>query len=197
MNVSIVEMVMAMVVFGIILASAVLPTVQVLVTYQEVDRCAQSLLAESAALVRAEQLLEAVWRDPNAPAGHGALLNAQAHQFQIGNWEWRGTGTQLQQQWQSGGWARLAEPVQTFAFEYLMNTGEWRTSVPSGSLAEIVAARFDWADPNSALSYGSQWVFPDYCFAAGLIGVHPVSFAPPYYRSDYERSAVFSLGMWP
>jgi hypothetical protein len=197
MNVSLIEMVLAIALSGLILASAILPTTQVMVTYQQAEWDWQTMLAHAAAALRVEQLLDAIWRDPNAPGGHAALGAAQAHQIQVGNWELRANGTQLQQQRQSGGWAQLVAPAQAFAFRYLLGSGEWKASVGTSKLGDVVAARFDWTDPDSGLPYGGVWVLPDHSFSAGLISVYPTSTAPPYYRSDYEQTMTLSLGTWP
>lgn len=197
MNVSLIEMVLAIALSGLILASAILPTMQVMVAYQDAELNGQTMLAQSAAAVRAEQLAGAVWRDPNAPDGHATLQTASASLLQVGDWQLRTSGDQVQQRRSTGSWAPVAEPVQGFTFQYLLDDGTWTAAPAAGQLADVIAIRFSWSDSDSGLPYGGLVVTPDCTFAAGTISLETPSVSNPYRRTDYTQTMRLSLGTWP
>jgi len=197
MNVSLIEMVLAIALSGLILASAILPTTQVMVAYQDAELEGRTMLAQTAAAVRAEQLVGAIWRDPNAPDGHATLQAALASQLQVGAWQLRASGNRLEQQRSTGGWAPIAQPVQGFSFQYLLDSGTWTAAPAAGELADVIAIRFAWSDPDSGLPYGGLVVTPDCSFAAGTISLETPSVSNPYRRTDYTRTMTLSLGRWP
>ena len=129
MNASLLEMVLAIALSGLIFASALIPTTQSMVAYQEAELDLQSMTAQTLALARAEQLAGAIWRDPNAPPDGAGLSAAAADQMQVGTWGLRQNGGHLEQQRQAAGWAVLAPAVQNFSFQYLLRSGVW-TAAP-------------------------------------------------------------------
>jgi hypothetical protein len=196
MNVSLIEMVLAIALSGLILASAILPTTQVIVTYQEAELDGQTMMAQSAAALRAATLVNSIWRDPNAPAGYAALQAANPNAFRVGDWQWRASGGRVEQRGQSGGWAVLATPVDAVSLQYLLGDGTW-TSAPGGSrLSDVIAIRFNWTDPDCSLAYGGIRVPPDRSFAAGVVSLPTPSTTNPYRRADYTRSTTLPLGTW-
>jgi hypothetical protein len=182
---------------GLILASAIIPTTQVMVAYQDAELNGQTMLAQTAATVRAEQLIGAVWRDPNAPDGHATLQAATASQLQVGDWQLRASGNRLEQQRSAGGWTPLAQPVQGFSFQYLLDDGTWTAAPAAGQFADVIVIRFTWTDADSGLPYGGLVVTPDCSFAAGGIDLETPSIGTPYRRADYTRTMTLSLGTWP
>ncbi len=198
MNVSLIEMVLAIALSGLILASAIIPTTQVIVTYQEAELDGQTMLAQSAAALRAATLVNSIWRDPNAPDGHAALETAKDDSLRVGDWRLRAKSGRLEQRGEPGDWATLATPVSAFSLQYLLGSGTW-TSAPHDDDDDgdyVIAIRFNWNDPDSGLAYGGVLVSPDCAFAAGLVNLPTPSTANPYRRADYTRSTTLSLGSW-
>ncbi len=197
MNVSLIEMVFAIALSGVILASAIIPTTQVMIAYQDAELDGQIMLMQSAAAVRAQQVANAVWRDPNAPDGHATLQSATAGQLQVGDWQLRAANGRLEQQRQATGWKTIAEPVQSFAFAYLLTSGVWTAAPAAGELGSVIVVRCGWNDSRSGLSYGATAVVPDRCFSAGVLSLERPSTGTAYRRADYERHSTLTLGTWP
>lgn len=197
MNASLLEVVLAIFLSGVIFASALIPTTQSMVAYQEAELNQQSMTAQMLALARVEQLAGAIWRDPNAPPDGAALTVAAASQLQVGTWEFRQSSSVLQQQRQAAGWSGLAGPVQNFSFQYLLRTGVWTATPAPADLANVLAVRCGWTDPAGGRPYGGVLVAPDHAFAAGLVSLAVPSHTTPYHRADYALQITLTLGSWP
>jgi hypothetical protein len=197
MSASLLEMVLAIVLSGLIFASALIPTTQSLAAYEEAQLGLQNMTAQTLALTRAEQLVGAIWRDPNAPPDGANLQAAVADRLQVGTWELRQSGGRVEQQRQAAGWSPLATPVQSFSFQYLLRTGVWTAAPASGDLAKVLAVRYGWTDPTGGLPYGGLLVAPDHAFAAGLIALAAPDHSTTYHRADYARQITLTLGAWP
>lgn len=197
MNASLLEMVLAIALSGLIFASALIPTTQSMVAYQEAELDLQSTTAQMLALARAEQLTSAIWRDPNAPPDGAGLSAAAADEMQVGTWGFRQNGGRLEQQPQFAGWSALTGPVQNFSLQYLLRTGVWTAAPAPADRANVLAIRYGWIDPASGLPFAGEFVTPDHAFAAGLISLQRPSLSTPYRRADYARQMTLTLGNWP
>lgn len=196
MQASLVEMVLAIAIAGLIFASAIIPTTQTVVAYQQTEAEVRQATSQAVAAVRPEQIAASIWRDIDPPGNHNALLQAQPTLFAVGNWQLREDSGQFEQSWNDGGWTPIATPVQNFAFQYLLNSGVWASSASGTELENVLAVRFDWTDPDNGRKYGSLAVVPDRAFSAGLIELPKPDTSVPYRREDYEQTITFSLGSW-
>ncbi len=190
-------MVIAIAVAGIIFASAIIPTTQIMTAYQEAELDLRNMTTQCLAAVRIEQLVGSIWRDPNAPPGGLPLQAAAADRLQVGSWELRCNQGSIEQRHSGGTWTPVAGPVQSFGLQYLLADGSWTGTPPADQLSRIVAIRFAWVDPASGTPYGGQVVAPDHAFSAGLIQLSPPITTIPYRRADYEREISLPLGSWP
>ena len=196
MNASLLEMVLAIALSGLIFASALIPTTQSMLTYQEGAVDLQNRSAQMLTLARAEQLAGAIWRDPNAPPDTANLQAAAAARLQIGSWELRQSGGRMEQRYRSGRWSTLASPVQKFSYQYLLRTGVWTTAPPAAQRANVLAVRYSWTDPASRLQYSGTLVAPDHAFAAGVVNLPMPDLTGRYQRSNYARRITLRLGNW-
>jgi hypothetical protein len=190
-------MVLAIALSGLILAAALLPLTQIMVAYQDAELDGQTMQAQRAAVTRAEQIGNSIWRDPNAPAGHAGLQTAIVTQLQVGDWQFRGSGTRIEQQRLAEGWATIAQPVQSFGFQYVLSDGTCTAAPDAGELAEVIAVKVGWSDSASGLQYAGTSIPPDSSFMAGLVELDRPGTGTPYHRSDYERHVTLTLGSWP
>jgi hypothetical protein len=196
MTASLMEMVLAIVIAGLIFASAIIPTTQTMVAYQEAEVDLRAGTLQATAAVRIEQVAACIWRDADPPANLDTLSKAQVSGVQVGDWELRQTGDYLEQNWASTSWSIIVQPVQTFALQYLMDDGSWTSSAAGPALEEVLAVRFDWSNPDNGRAYGGLTVAPDRAFSAGRIGLPQPDTSDPYDRADYEQSVTISLGSW-
>jgi hypothetical protein len=196
MNASLIEMVLAIALTGLILASAVMPTVQTVVANQEAELDWQTMMTHSAAAIRAEQVAGMIWRDPNAPDGYFPLRAARVDQLQVGNWQLRADGTAIEQQAPSGSWTPIAGDVQGFGLQYLLNSGAWTSSPNAVELDKVIAIRFNWSQANHGLRYGGLLAVADREYSAGPLSLRTLGAGPAYRRSDYARHTTLSLGTW-
>jgi hypothetical protein len=196
MNASLVEMALAIAIAGLIFASAIVPTTQSVIAYQEVEAELRQATGQATAAVRAEQVAGSIWRSADPPAGHGALQKARAARLQVGDWELRQSKGRFEQQWKSAGWAAIAEPVDSLSFQYLLNDGSWTTSVDKAQLGSVLAMRYAWTDSDSGRTYAGLTVAPDSAFSGSLLELPEPDTSNPYQRKDYERTLSFSLGSW-
>ena len=196
MQASLLEMVLAIAIAGLIFAAAVIPTTQTAVAYQQAEANVRAATWQVTATVRAEQIAGGIWRDTDPPANHDALTRARPGRLQVGDWQLRQRDGSVEQKWKSGDWTPIAEPVQGLAFEYLLNSGSWTSSVNNAQLGDVLALQFGWSEPGTGRPYGGLAVAPDRAFSAGLIQLPQPTLSAPYKRKDYERAIAFSLGSW-
>jgi type II secretory pathway pseudopilin PulG len=195
MSASLIEMVLAIVIAGLIFASAIIPTTQTAAAYQENEADARQATWQVTATVRTEQVAGNVWRDAEPPDNHDALLKAMASQLWVGDWKLRHVAERYEQNGDSGGWATIAEPVENAAFQYLLNDGTWVSSANS-QLDDVLAVRFDWSSTDNGRKYGGLMVAPDRAFSGGVVELFQGAGPATYSRPDYERTITFSLGSW-
>jgi len=196
MRASLLEMVLAICIAGLIFASAIIPTTQTAVAYQRAESAVRDSVWQVTAVVRAEQIAASIWRDAEPPAGHETLQTAAPAQLKIGDWELREDSGRLQQKRASTAWQSIAEPVQSFSFGYLLNSGSWTSSVSAAQLDDVLAVRFTWSDVERGRPYGGLIVAPDRAFGGGLIELPQPDTSQAYEREDYERKITLSLGSW-
>ncbi len=195
MQASLMEMVLAIVIAGLIFASAIIPTTQTAAAYQENEADARQATWQATATVRTDQVAGNIWRDVDPPAGYDDLLTAQSDQLEVGEWELRQDTDRFEQNLDSGGWVAIAQPVENVAFQYLLNDGTW-TSSASGQLDDVLAIRFDWSSTDNGRKYGGLMVAPDRAFSGGVVELFQGAGPATYSRPDYERTITFSLGSW-
>ncbi|MCK4342224.1 MAG: hypothetical protein KAY37_10940 [Phycisphaerae bacterium] len=196
MRASLVEMVLAIALTGIIFTAAIVPLIQAMVAFQEAELDLQTQTRQATATVRAEQLSAAIWRDADPPPNTALLQTARAKQLKVGDWELRAKAGRLVQKRKKGARSTLAEPVKAFSFQYCLNDGKWKSSASSGQLDQVLAIRCNWTDPASGLPFGGLVLAPDRAFSAGLIELPRPDTSKKYRRKDYERSLTLSLGSW-
>lgn len=196
MHASLVEMVLAIVIAGLIFASAIIPTTQTAVAYQEAEADVRQATWQVTATVRTEQVAGHIWRDDEPPAGHDVLGKAQASQLEASCCELRYIADAYEQNVDSGGWGVIAEPVESLEFQYLLNDGSWVSAAVGGQLDDVLAVRFDWSSADDGRKYGGLAVVSDRVFSAGHVGLPQPDTSEPYSRADYERTITFSLGSW-
>jgi hypothetical protein len=196
MQASLVEIVLAIAIAGLIFASAIIPTTQTAVAYQEAEAELRQATAQAIATVRPEQIAAEIWRDADPPQNHDTLSRAQSSRLAVGDWELRENRGQFEQKCSTSGWTPIAAPVQNLGFQYLLNSGAWTSSANGTALEDVLAVRFDWSDSDSGRKYGGLVVTPDRAFSAGLIELPQPDTSEPYRRDDYEQTITLSLGTW-
>lgn len=196
MQASLLEMVLAISIAGLILAAAIIPTTETVVAYQQTEAELRQATSQATAAVRAEQVAANIWRDADPPESHATLQRAWASWLRVGDWELRQEEDQFKQKRGPTAWTPIAEPVQAFSFQYLLNDGSWTASVAEAQLAEVLAVRFDWSDSDSGRDYGGLVLAPDRAFSTGLIQLPPPDTSEPYDRENYEQTITLSLGSW-
>jgi hypothetical protein len=196
MSASLVEMVLAIAIAGLILTVAIIPTTETVVAYQKAEAELRQATSQATAVVRAEQVAASVWRDADPPENHATLQRAGTGWLQVGHWELRQQEDRLEQKQGPNAWTPIAEPVRALSFQYLLNDGSWTTSVSEAQFDEVLAVRFDWGDPVSGRQYGGLALAPDRAFSTGLIQLPQPDTSEPYHREDYEQTVTFSLGSW-
>ncbi len=194
---SLLEMVLAIALTGLIFAAAILPTTQIIADYQKAEVDLQTQTMHAMAALRFEQVAGMVWRDPNAPAGTAALQTARRNQVQVGTSELRQTGGALQQRVGGGAAATLVPSVTGFAYNYLLNNGSWTASPTAPQLDQVIALRSGWTAPGSNTPFRTLVVAPDRRFGAGLLVLPQPNTSQAYQRGNYRRNLTFTLGRWP
>jgi hypothetical protein len=193
---SLLEMVLAIAIAGIIFAAAIIPTTQTIAAYQAGEAEVRQAALQNRACVRPEQVIEKVWRDAAPPDGYDALGRAQAAELTIGAWALRESGGRFEQNRDGAGWSPIAEPVENLAFSYLGRSGIWVNSVDAADFDNVLAVRFNWTDAAAGRAYRGLGVLPDRCFAGGRIDLSPPDTSKAYQRADYTRKFSISLGEW-
>lgn len=196
MQASLLEMVLAISIAGLILAAAIIPTTESAVAYQKAEAELRQATSQAIAAVRAEQIAARIWRDAEPPADHATLQKAWAAWLQVGGWELRQDEDRFEQKSSSTTWTSIAEPVGSLSFQYLLNDGSWTTSVAEAQLGNVLALRFDWSDSDSGRDYGGLMLAPDHAFSIGLLQLPMPDISEPYDREDYEQTFTLSLGSW-
>jgi hypothetical protein len=196
MNSSLLEMVLAIALSGLILASAVIPTTQALMKYEAAQLDLRNMEAHALVLTRAEQLTGAIWRDANGPTGTGALAVGETGAWSVGWWAMRVNGDRLEQRFQSGTWGLLASPVQSVSAQFMLDTGVWTSNPPSDSVGEIIAMRFGWTAADSKQPHGGAYVTPDHALNHRLLWLAAPDHSKPYQRSDYACQIKLTVGAW-
>jgi hypothetical protein len=194
---SLLEMVLAIALTGLIFASAIIPTTQIVADYQKAEVDLQARTRHAMAGLRFEQVAGTTWRDPNGPAGTAALQTAQRSQLQVGTSELREAGGALQQRIGGGSTATLVPSLTGFAYSYLLNNGTWAANPTAGQLGQIIALRASWTAPGSNTPFSTLVVAPDRRFGAGQLILPQPNTSQAYRRSNYVRNLTYTLGRWP
>lgn len=193
---SLLEMVLAITIAGIIFAGAIIPTTQTIAEYQECQADLARATRQELARVRPEQIIERTWRDLAPPVGYGALSRAYAAELTVAQRGLRASGEQVEQNEAGGDWTPIAAPVRNFSFGYLGKDGVWANAVASENLDDVVAVRFSWSDAESGRTYIGFALPPDRCHSGGRIELSSPDTPQPYQREDYTRKFSISLGEW-
>lgn len=197
MSASLLEMVLAISIAGLIFACALIPMTQTVVAYQEAELNQQRLADHTLAVVRAEQIAGSVWRNPNAPADTAPLLTATASRLRTGTWELRARAGNVEQRRHGGRWGQLASPAASFSFSYLLNNGAWVSALNTAQRDRVIAVRANWTDSADNVPCGGATVFPDRAFSAAVLNLAQPPTGGSYERADLEHNLTFSLGTWP
>jgi hypothetical protein len=197
MGTSLIELVLAMMIAGLIIAAAILPMTQAAVAYQETELAVRTATAQAMATVRLSQVAESIWRDDDAPPGLDIVRRARPSELTVGDWSVRQHSGWLEQSLGNRGWARIAGPVSDVTFVYLLSDGSQASSVASSRLDDIVAIRYSWRDAETGRRRVGRIVAPDGQFAGGVIALPQPDLSGTYRRDDFERRVSVSLGSWP
>lgn len=196
MSASLLEMVLAIAIAGLIFAGAIIPTTNLAVAYQRGEALVRQATAESLAAVRVEQIFSTLWRDPQPPGGHGPLQAASRSRMRIGDWQVGRARDRLEQRRQGVPSGVIAEPVANVSFQYLLTDGSWVSQVRSARRDDVLALRFSWTDRATGRRYQGAALAPDRAFSGNLIELPEPDTGTPYRREDYMRTAHFSLESW-
>jgi hypothetical protein len=198
MSGSLVEMVLAIAIAGIVFACAIVPTTNVVMTYQRDEGDLRLSTVQSMAALRVEQVGSSLWRDKSPPDGHAMLKAADGKQLSVGEQGIRLSKEQLQQRQAGGAWALLAEPVDEFAFTYQLSNGKWVSKVDAADSDDLIAIQYDWTDPQTSQTYGGTLATTDrMCWAEPIQLPEAVLDPPKYDRSEYQETIELPLGSWP
>jgi hypothetical protein len=192
---SLVEMVLAITLSGLLLAGAIAPVMSVMVAYQRTQPAANNGLLSDTAALRAATVAGSVWRDANAPAGLGNITVIGGSALTVGNWALTVNGGRLQQAWQGGTAAPLTTPIDQVSFQYQLDDGAWTSSV--ADTARVRALRLSWRDPNSLTTLRTTALTLDRALDAGALVVDQPTSGGTYNRSTYTRNVALTIGNWP
>ncbi len=190
-------MVLALAIAGLVFASSIIPTTRAMASYQQAELNLQTVTLQWMAGVRAMQVAGTVWRDKSPPAGYATLDQARADRLRVGDWELRAHKQSFEQRWQNDDRVSLAEPIESFTFQYLLDDGTWVSNPDAQQTDAVLAIRASWTDVDAGQKRGGLAVMPDRQFAGGLLELAPPDTSKPYKRKDYERQVKLPLGSWP
>ena len=139
MNASLVEMVLAIALAGLVFVGAIVPTTQSIVAYQEAEAELRFATAQASALVRAEQVAGSVWRDAEPPQGHAIPQAGQSGQLKVGDWSLRDQRGRFEQKGKKADWGVLAQPITRFSFRYQLADGSWQARVSRTELDGVLS----------------------------------------------------------
>lgn len=196
MSSSLLEMVLAIALSGLILGSAIMPTISVMSDYERLQLDLRTTTAHALAAVRAEQIAGAIWRDPEPPAGLAPLGSAATNRLVVGDWTFTANSGRIEQACGNGPGAALTEAAAAFAGQYLRNDGTWTVNVPPGQLAGVVALRLGWREPDSNTPFSAVVVPLDTAFGAATLSLAAPQSSEPYNRAACERTVAFTIGSW-
>ena len=197
MSASLIEMVMAIALAGLIFAGAVVPVTHAMLAYQESEADVQGKNAQHLAALRVEQVVASIWRQDDPPAEHGLLTKGDRNRLRVGSWDVREKGDHLLQTYRGGAPALLTQPAERLAFSYLLDDGTWAKGVKKGQFGGVVALRYWWTDSGSGATYRGLVLPTDAAFDGRLIELPKSESASDTYRwSDHERDIVLDVKQW-
>ena len=197
MSSSLVEMVAAIALAGIIFAGALIPVTSSLNEYQETEFAVQRDQTQRLAALRIEQIVATLWRSDEPPAGFGTLSTAQKQRIASSSFEIRENSNAIVQEPASGSPAVLAQPVDTFALEYLLDDGTWDSSVSAGDLGRVIGVRYAWTDNGPGQAYCGFVQTSDQALACSVLLLATPEEPDPLYRhEDHVREITLSVQTW-
>lgn len=197
MSASLVEMIAAIAIAGLIFAGALLPVTDTVHRYQVSETDLQQTTTQHLAALRVRQVAASIWRTGDPPGVHDVLKRATPTRLATTRWELRAGKDRLWQVYRGRKPAAIAQPVRKFALRYLLDTGQWIKTPRSSQLARIVAVRYGWIGPESTAVYVGVAVPGDRAFAGREVRLpKPKAGGKPYRRSDYERTIDLDVKEW-
>lgn len=195
MSVSLLEMVAAIAIAGVIFAGALIPVTQTVLAYQEAEADGQQRDSQYLATQRVRQLTASVWRTGDPPPGHAALTDAGARVLGVGTCELRQAKKQLQQNDTAAGDGILAAPVESFALSYQLADGQVTTGVDAGDFDQITAIHYKWKD--DGVIYGGVAWPTDRALSGWMLTLpEPESAAVSYRRADHKQTINLTVKPW-
>jgi len=164
MSTSLIEFVMALILSGVVFASAVIPTSSLLARQETLQQEARARARHQDASAQVQRVLTRIWRPEDAPTGYEPLTAATSQQVQVGTWTCSFAADGLQLTRNDGTPATLVGPLSEASFSYRLTDGDWAGSVSSDQFDQIVAIRYAWTDPDTSWAYGNLAVPTDRMF---------------------------------
>ena len=194
MSASLLEMVMAISIAGLIFAGAILPVTETVRAYQESEASRQDSNAQYLAALRIHRITSSIWRDSDAPSDYGLLKQATSSRLGVGVWEIAGKKQKLMQARGGKKPVVLAQPVEKFALSYGLDDGSWVSIVKAGQFDRVVALRYQWSNGQSI--YSGVAVPTDKLFAGRSITVPKAKKAEVYLPADHKKKRSFDVKPW-
>ncbi|MBN2445850.1 MAG: hypothetical protein JXO22_03950 [Phycisphaerae bacterium] len=195
MSASLVEIVMAMVLAGLVFVGAMVPTTQTVVTFQRAEADSLQDGAQFLAARRVQQLAASVWRAADAPYNHALITEADHTRMTVGDWSIRERKNQVWLEDDSAGGAPLAGPVSDFELDYCVGGGKWVQKVSTAGFGSIVALRCAWT--HDGRTYRTV-VAPTDAWLAGRTLALPAAEEGKaiYRRSSYMSTVELDVEPW-
>ena len=198
MSSSLMEMVVAISILGLVMTGLVVTTAKTVITYQAADAQVEASTRHAMAALRDAQIVGRTWRDADPPAGYGDLTTAEATEIRVGEWRLRASSGDLEQLRDGSTYAPLAENVAGLEFSYRVGGGAWiAQTLDADQLAALVAVKSRWTDAATGRVFGGITVLPDRQFSTGTIVLPSPDTSGTYSRSNHEQQVTMSLGSWP
>lgn len=197
MSASLVELVVAIALAGILLSGALIPVTQTVHDYQVASAAVERSSEHALAGVRFEQVATAVWRFDDPPGDFGALTRAYSTSFAAGAWALDERDGMVRQARDGEAAAPLATDAKSFALSYRVEGGGWVSSVSAADFDALRAVRFTWSDAASGALYFGVCTPADAAFAGQQLGFPAAgTVSATYQRADHERSVALTVGVW-
>ncbi len=194
MSASLTEMIAAIVLAGVVFASALVPVTQMLVTYESTQQDSQVFMQHYLAGMRVQQLAAGTWRHDSPPPQHERPAAAKPTRFGVGDWTLRASSDGLEQVGPAGS-GLLAAPLNDFTLEYRLPGGTWDSSLSDAQVTLMQAVRYVWRDAER--TYRGVAAMSDRALDAFSVEL-PAETTPggTYRRDDHERNVTVRVEAW-
>ena len=194
MSASLLEMVMAISIAGLIFAGAILPVTETVRAYQESEASRQDSNAQHLAALRVHRITSSIWRDSDAPNDYGQLIKATSSQLGVGVWEITEKKQKLMQARGGKKPVVLAQPVKKFMLSYCLDDGSWVSTIKAGQYDRVVALRYQWSNGQSI--YSGVAVPTDKLFTGRSITVPEAKNGQVYRPVEHKKKHSFDVKPW-